>query len=650
MSDNNLKWIPLGGLDLTPANLAPAEKLRKFGFAIDCCEFGSEKLTKTELCIFDVLSETDNPSVLLVAPRRLIYGWYRILMSGIGTEFKVVSGAANEIVFFSEKGTNLFLLPSDALGARNPLKSRVPESFEWDLLIIDEEQSLKAPDYAALTENIPWKTQRLLLITQFPASDDEEKAALASMIKAKLVNTEQHAAADSLDFSAETLPLSYENPVLMVNDKRVYTGEIKRRMEFVDYTINADLLTGLRRRMDLRSGVPTYKYGGNIYEDYEGEEFKSVYRKSVYTEADVADLKNADTKLGQLIRLTDDVMSNPDYRAIIYFCDKNTEEYVYKVLHTLYSAASMKVVRGELFSNADILRKLQPDDSKVYPKILLATDDIGAVGDAFDRVTHVINYELPLSPVLFERRITRHGSKRESDRTFYIFRDSNGCFDSRILDKALYGALPSAFCGNMPSRNVLLDLDRKGEFLNNLISDLRYIESYSKEVDSCYDLIKRVKGEYEAFGAGKITTAKQLAEFSGKLLEKLCGFYGISRDSSAEDISAALSSVYGLCTVFDGVLVPVLSDITKKAADSLDKDPTMQPFGYAAVAGMAQAHGKIDRQHGDTNFHIVLRNELREMEDCLVFPVLYGIWRYDIKEKGENVPFRDFVRIYNDGI
>ena len=46
MSGNSVKWIPLGGMDLSAANLAPAEKLRKFGFSLVCCEFGSEKLTK----------------------------------------------------------------------------------------------------------------------------------------------------------------------------------------------------------------------------------------------------------------------------------------------------------------------------------------------------------------------------------------------------------------------------------------------------------------------------------------------------------------------------------------------------------------------------------------------------------------------------
>ena len=40
---SNFKWMPLAGLNLSAANLAAAEKLRRFGFAVNCGEFGSEK-------------------------------------------------------------------------------------------------------------------------------------------------------------------------------------------------------------------------------------------------------------------------------------------------------------------------------------------------------------------------------------------------------------------------------------------------------------------------------------------------------------------------------------------------------------------------------------------------------------------------------
>lgn len=651
MSGNSVKWIPLGGMDLSAANLAPAEKLRKFGFSLVCCEFGSEKLTKAGLCIYDVLAEKESPNILLITSRRVLYGWYRILMTGIGADFKVVSGAANEIVFFSQDSSNLYLMPSEALNSANGLKAKVPQDFVWDLVIIDDEQNTGVPDYGFWKEQLPWKTERLLMITQFPANSGEDKAALSGMVKQLLSDEEQASAADELDLSVSGLPLDYGTPVLSAGDKRIYNGEIKRSVSFVNYGCDEGFLSGLRRRIDIRTGLPNYKYGGNIFEEYDVDEKKWVYQKAAYTPSDVAELRSADKKLDEFLKLTDEVMSQENSRAIVYCCDKNTVEYLRKTLTAMYPGSGVvKAARGELFSNRDILRKLNVDDRTTYPKLIIATDDIGAVGDGLDRVTHVINYELPVSPVLLERRMTRHGAKNENQRSFIIFRDSNKLFDSRMLDKVLFGGLADAFFGDMPARNILLDIDIKAECLSNLIADLRYTESYASEVDNCYDLIKKFKGDYEALGAGKINNAKQLAEFAGKLLAKVCGFYGVSKDASQEDIAAALASLTGLCAVNDGALAPVNSEMLSKIAASLDQDPAGQPFGEEAIAGVEAARKHIDELHSGSNYHLMIRNDIQSLNDCIQYPVLYGVWRYRVREKDSVRSFKDFIRIYNDGI
>lgn len=651
MSGNSVKWIPLGGIDLSAANLAPAEKLRKFGFSLVCCEFGSEKLTKAGLCIYDVLAEKESPNILLITSRRVLYGWYRILMTGIGADFKVVSGAANEIVFFSQDSSNLYLMPSEALNSANGLKAKVPQDFVWDLVIIDDEQNTGVPDYGFWKEQLPWKTERLLMITQFPANSGEDKAALSGMVKQLLSDEEQASAADELDLSVSGLPLDYGTPVLSAGDKRIYNGEIKRSVSFVNYGCDESFLSGLRRRIDIRTGLPNYKYGGNIFEEYDVDETKWVYQKAAYTPSDVAELRSADKKLDEFLKLTDEVMSQENSRAIVYCCDKNTVEYLRKTLTAMYPGSGVvKAARGELFSNRDILRKLNVDDRTTYPKLIIATDDIGAVGDGLDRVTHVINYELPVSPVLLERRMTRHGAKNENQRSFIIFRDSNKLFDSRMLDKVLFGGLADAFFGDTPARNILLDIDIKAECLSNLIADLRYTESYASEVDNCYDLIRKFKGDYEALGAGKITNAKQLAEFAGKLLAKVCGFFGVSKDASQEDIAAALASLTGLCAVNDGALAPVNSEMLSKIAASLDQDPAGQPFGEEAIAGVEAAHKHIDELHSGSNYHLMIKNDIQSLNDCIQYPVLYGVWRYRVREQDSVRSFKDFIRIYNDGI
>lgn len=648
VSGNSVKWIPLEGMELTAADLAPAEKLRKFGFSLVCCSFGSGKLTKAGLCIYDVLAEKETPNILVVTSAREIYGWYRILMTGIGADFKVINGAANEIVFFTGDSSNLYLCPPAALDAANGLKTKVPADFQWDLIIVDDEQSLSAPDCRKLSERIPWKSERLLMFTQFPAKNDEERAALSEFVKSTLAEEANASCADSLDFTVNGVPLGYDTPLLLAGDKHICSGALN--VETADYGFDDAFLAGLRRRSDIRTGLPSYKYGGNIFEDYDVEDMKGLYQKSTYTPSDVAELRAVDKKLDCFLNLADMVASDENSRAMIYCCDRNTVDYLRKVLSAMYSESRVKTARSELFSNKDILRKLQVDDSTVYPKFVIAMDDISAVGDGLDRITDVFSYELPDSAVLLERRVTRHGTAHEADRRFVFFRDSNKLFDSRMLGKVLYASLTNAFCGDIPARNVLLDIPAKGEYIAELVADLRYAESYASEVDSCYDLIKKVKADYELLGAGNLSNARHLAEFAGKLLARVCRFYGIEKDSSPEEIAAAADKLSGLCQVADGALSAVPADMVEKISKSLDADPAAQPFGEEAIAGLEQAKQRVNELHSGSHYHLMIKNDIQSLNDCIQYPVLYNIWKYRVREQDSVRSFRDFIRIYNDGM
>lgn len=648
MSGNSVKWIPLEGMELTAADLAPAEKLRKFGFSLVCCSFGSGKLTKAGLCIYDVLAEKETPNILVVTSAREIYGWYRILMTGIGADFKVINGAANEIVFFTGDSSNLYLCPPAALDAANGLKTKVPADFQWDLIIVDDEQSLSAPDCRKLSERIPWKSERLLMFTQFPAQNGEERAALSEFVKSTLAEEANASCDDGLDFTVNGVPLGYDTPLLLAGDKHICSGALN--VETADYGFDDAFLAGLRRRSDIRTGLPSYKYGGNIFEDYDVEDMKGLYQKSTYTPSDVAELRAVDKKLDCFLNLADKVASDENSRAMIYCCDRNTVDYLRKVLSAMYSESRVKTARSELFSNKDILRKLQVDDSTVYPKFVIAMDDIGAVGDGLDRITDVFSYELPDSAVLLERRVTRHGTAHEADRRFVFFRDSNKLFDSRMLGKVLYASLPNAFCGDIPARNVLLDIPAKGEYIAELVADLRYAESYASEVDSCYDLIKKVKADYELLGAGNLSNARHLAEFAGKLLARVCRFYGIEKDSSPEEIAAAADKLSGLCQAADGALSAVPAVMVEKISKSLDADPAAQPFGEEAIAGLEQAKQRVNELHSGSHYHLMIKNDIQSLNDCIQYPVLYNIWKYRVREQDSVRSFRDFIRIYNDGM
>ncbi len=647
---NNFKWMPLAGLDLSPANISAAEKLRRFGFAVNCGEFGSEKYTKASLCICDVLAGKENPNILIVAPPSELYSWYKVLVTSVGADFKIISDASNALLFFDKSGASLFIISRDALFGDNVLKKKAPKDFLWDLVVIDEEQNLDVPDYPKYENNIVWKSKRLLVNTPDPAKDIEDKQALSSLIKSVLNDDALSAAADDISFGAGSSRLDIESPVMRYFDLPVYKNEFRRNVEFVDYGFEESVLQNLRRRVDLRSGLPAYRYGGNVFEEFDCEKFdneRRIYQKRSYSRSDVEDLRSFDKKLDSLLKLCDKTISESG-RMMIYCCDKNTYEYLYKALSCLYGS-EVHYARGGMFRPEDITRSLMASDNAAQPKILIGMDDLGTVGEGFDEIDCIVNYELPLLPAYLERRMTRHGVSRESERKFVIFRDSNKLFDICVLEKTLYLQLESGYCGELPSRNILMDIGIKGQCLIDLISDLKYIVSIAKQEDNCLDLIKRVKCEYAVPEAEKITSAKLLAEFAGKLLERILNLFDLNEQSSASDIEAAVNALDGLCVVNGGKLQKASGRETM--AESFESSAfTNEPFAAEAIPGLADAKAKIDELHKDANFHLRIKEEITKLGDCIQYPVLYGIWKYRAKEQDSDRSFRDYIKIYNDGL
>lgn len=193
--------------------------------------------------------------------------------------------------------------------------------------------------------------------------------------------------------------------------------------------------------------------------------------------------------------------------------------------------------------------------------------------------------------------MTRHGTAHEADRRFVFFRDSNKLFDSRMLGKVLYASLPNAFCGDIPARNVLLDIPAKGEYIAELVADLRYAESYASEVDSCYDLIKKVKADYELLGAGNLSTPAIWRNSRGSSLQRCAGSTALRRTPPPRRSQRRQTSLSGLCQAADGALSAVPADMVEKISKSLDADPAAQPFGEEAITGLEQAKQRVNELH-----------------------------------------------------
>lgn len=645
---SNFKWMPLAGLNLSAANLAAAEKLRSFGFAVNCGEFGSEKYTKAGLCIYDVLAEKENPNILIVTSNSELYSWYRVMVTGLGADFKIITGAPNALLFFNEFGAGLYMMSSETLFGDNVLKKKANKSFLWDLIIIDEELNGGVPDYKKYRENLVWCSDRLLINTPFPAKTDADKAELIALVKGVLSDSEKAEKADEIGFDAGASRLDEESVVMRYFDVPVYSDKFARNVTFVDYGFEEDAMVNLRRRVDLRSGLPTYRFGGNVFEAYDCEKFEKerrAYIKTSYTRSDVEDLRAFDKKLDSLLNFLD---GEEKSRVMIYCSDKETKEYLRKALTCMYGA-DVRVARDELSRPEDIVRKLSVNIEGSYPRILIGTDSLGTVGDGMSGIDCIINYELPLSPALLERRMTRHGSAKEAERKFVIFRDKNNLFDTCALDKVLYLQLEDGFCGKLPARNILLDVPEKANCLNDLIGDLKYIRGVAKEIDNCLDLIKKVKCEYAIPETKTIANSKQLAEFAENMLDRMYKLFGLSESSSNDDIAAAINALSGLCIVRDGKLVKAPE--CGAMSDSFTNDSySNQPFALDALKGLSDAKAQIDELHKGSYFHLKIKQEIVSLNDCIQYSVLYGIWKYRAKEQDSDRSFKDYIKIYNDGI
>lgn len=645
---SNIKWMPLAGLDLSAANIAAAEKLRRFGFAVNCSEFGAGKFTKAGLCVYDVLTQQENPNVLIVTRPGELYSWYKVLVTTIGADFKIVTGASNALLFINKFGAGLYIISREALFEENILKKNIGKDFLWNLIVIDEEQNLSVPDYAKYENGIIWKTERLLINTSVPSKGPQDKIALASLVKKVLSDAELASKVDDIDFKPGSSRLNIESPVMRYFDEDVYKNSARRDVVIEKYGFADDVMQNLRRRVDLRSGLPSYRYGGNVFEDYDCEKFENerrIYNKRSFSASDVEDLRQFDKKLDCLLKVCDRVMGESG-RIMIYCCDKNTSEYLHKALTAVYRN-EVHAARGGLFREEDVTKLFSVAGEGCQPKILVGMDDLGTVGEGYDGITCVVNYELPMSPVTLERRMTRHSTS--GGVKFVIFRDSNKLFDSAILDKTLFLQADKAFCGELPTRNILFDIPNRGQCLNELISDLKYIRSIAKQEESCLDLIKRVKGEYALPQTETITSAKQLAEFAESSLGGLYGFFGLTESSSEADITAAVDALGGLCIVNNSKL-EAAPDREGMGASFQSSMYTNEPFAAEAVLGLTDAKAQIDELHKDENFHLRIKEEISKLHDCIQYPVLYGIWKYRAKEQDSDRSFKDYIKIYNDGL
>lgn len=92
----------------------------------------------------------------------------------------------------------------------------------------------------------------------------------------------------------------------------------------------------------------------------------------------------------------------------------------------------MKIDRGDIFNTR---YDNFTNDVRDNARVVLTVDKIGSINPQVKRFTHIFNYELPDSPVIFEQRAARHGGRNEQSREFIVMCDKNNLFDAKCCQR-----------------------------------------------------------------------------------------------------------------------------------------------------------------------------------------------------------------------
>ena len=105
----------------------------------------------------------------------------------------------------------------------------------------------------------------------------------------------------------------------------------------------------------------------------------------------------------------------------------------------------------------------------------------------------------------------------------------------------------------------------------------------------------------------------------------------------------------GICSKTMMILFPMMEAV--RSGGSLlnlgGDSPTSKEF--LCPDGVVKYRLTSQKQNDD-NFHLNIKTELSELVDSIQYPVLFGIWRYRVREQDSTKSFKEYIRIYNEGI
>jgi hypothetical protein len=696
MSD--LKWIACEGVSLNPYNLSVPERLRSFGYALVFDEFGNGKTDKAQLCIHHIITAIDNenamrsrseaeksPNILIICPESLLQNWYSSLVSEMGADFKFISDLGDTVSFYSKSMSNLLIISAEQLKqskqVKQPGMSVKMESQGitgdskqvWDLMIIDASASVAGADWEGYYENCSNKAHKILVFAPnpFPYDEDLSSSMLKRMLRRFLYDPDLKNAVAGLEIDENILLFDKSTPAL----RYCIPGKTKGRGPNVitlEYQVNKNLFNTSNRLADTRAGLPSYVFGGNVFEEY-NPALKSTYMLAHYDKDDVELLREADAKLAVFLEKLDAVLKIPENNAVVYFACNNTLNYIYKVINTVY--ADMKdqiVIQTESFLDVAFLKRRFAGGTPVKARIILASDLIDEKYYGISNATHVFNYEYPTTPDELERRFLRTGRSRQiglsevgnsRPEEFIIFTDKDMKFDGRVLSKVMMSRLPTCFKKKIPSRNVLFWVNGAENYMAQTLSNLKRVSQKAQDTKTDFmQLSRRFCKEYNVIDPTQVDTAEKLAEYAEHLFDDLIRLLDVNNaaevfalnlqehigeDSTPEIVKKSIETIRRGYLYYDDLMNPRLIKNTNNPVEIARKYEDNE-FAKGIEKSMNLLESMLDR--AGTEKYPFIRNEIAKLPDGLKSPVLYNIWKYCRFNKGYTQSLKEFMELYNKGV
>lgn len=661
VNTEEIKWISYYGKDISAISCSFHEKLNKFGFCLVLDEYGADKSTKAQISILDTVLEKQTPNILLICPRHLMHSWYRSVVTSNGVDFKMISGSSKAITYFNENMPNTYIIAEEALASDNSLMQRFADAgLTWDLVIIDAGLSTSGIKCDLYTEHLRAKTEKLVILSPIPCGYMQSYDEIRGLVKSLLADESKAAAVDSISFDKKTICFDPDTPVMRYFDKSVYNGEVSRNVTMLEYEFSQDFISNSRRLIDIKTGLPLYAQGGNIFEEY-GLEAKKTYTKPSYNVADVQELRDVDKKLDCFLTKLDDVLKDSENRAVVYCVTGSTILYLKKVISALYPNINglLKIDRGDIFNTRyDNFTNETRDNAR----IVLTVDKIGSINPQVKNFTHIFNYELPDSPVIFEQRAARHGGKNEQSREFIIFSDKNNLLDSRMLSKVLFGKIYKSIVAGLPGRNVLFDIPNAAQLITNGIRDLQYVCSYTGEVSNCHDVITQFRADYNISPSIDISTAVKTHEYTKLKLDKIYRAFGIEnriKENTTTDEKVLKPMIKEALERFSGSLLYLDEQQHIVALGGAELEESLYSEQFRAykercttddISSGIRAAQKMFENFITDNKNAELRLCVNELPDTVKMPVLLNSWRFLTDNFMIQETFRQFMKKYNEGV